>query len=121
MKYSEVKQFNPSMAECFFAFGNQQFAAGKVKAAISDDAEIFSGGAGLYGTQAGLAQFRKELDDLHQAIMDNCDPQDVYDYEFSNHECGYTGDDSIPLQIVADYFPNAEITRFSSRLMEDDI
>jgi len=60
-----------------------------------------------------------ELKNHKQFIIDNCRAQDVYDYEFSNHECGYTGNDAAALEIVANYFPGAEITRFPRRLMED--
>lgn len=117
MKYSEAKQFNPTMTECFFAFSTDQAKEGRKN--IPENAEIFAGGAGLYGTSEGLATFRQEMDTHQQMIKDNCDPQDVYNYEFSNHECGYTGDDSEALEIVADYFPGATVKRFPAELMED--
>lgn len=119
MKYSEAKQFNPTMKECFFAFSQQQATEGKEKANIPVDTEIFSAGAGLYGTSAGLAAFRQEMDAHEQMIKDNCEPQDVYDYEFCNHECGYTGSDREALEITLDYFPGAEVKRFPAELMED--
>lgn len=110
MKYSEAKQFNPSMTECFFAFSNEQFAEGKAKN-IPEGAKVLSAHHGMYGTQNGIDIFCAELAAHEKMIIANCDPQDVYNYEFANHECGYTGDDTEALEIVRDYFPNAIIKR----------
>ena len=37
-------------------------------------------------------------------ISKNCDPQQVYDYEFNNHECDYTCNDEDAFKITASYF-----------------
>jgi hypothetical protein len=118
MKYSEAKQFNPSMKECFFAFSNSQFEEGKAKA-IPEGAKVLSANHGLYGTDEGITNFMEELSQLKQTIIDNCDPQDVYNYEFGNHECGYTGNDQEALDIVHSFFPDAVVKRFPAELMED--
>lgn len=115
MRYTEAKQFNPSMTECFFAFSNQQFEEGKAKA-IPEGEKVLSANHGLYGTDRGIKAFMDELTGLRQRIIDNCDPQDVYNYEFGNHECGYTGDDTEALDIVKDYFPEAVVKRFPAEL-----
>lgn len=118
MKYLEAKQFNPSMKECFFAFSSIQFAEGKAKA-IPEGAKILSGDYGLYGTKEGITNFIEELSQHKQTIIDNCDPQDVYNYEFGNHECCYTGNDQDALDIVHSIFPDAVVNRFPAELMED--
>lgn len=41
---------------------------------------------------------------LKTEVVENCSPQEVYDYEFLNHECGWTGDDEEAIQIVLHYF-----------------
>ena len=117
MKYSEVKQLNSVLTECFFAFSDEQFAAGKAK--LPEDERILGAGAGLFGTFKGLKLFHNELYHHKQMIINNCDPQDIYNYEFSNHECGYTGDDSDALEILHSYFPDAIVERFPAHLMED--
>lgn len=117
MKYTEAKKFNPSMKECFFAFGNAQFQEGKAKS-IPEGEKVLSANHGLYGTDAGIKLFMQELAELNQRIVENCDPQDVYNYEFGNHECGYTGDDSEALDIVKGFFPDAVVNRFPAELME---
>lgn len=120
MKYRDIKTFNPTMTECFFAFNNQQFEEGRIKIRrTGNDAKIIRFGSGLFGTESGLNQFESELAAHHKQIMDNCDPQDVYEYEFVNHECGYTYDDIPALDIVNKYFPVAAVKRFPKELMED--
>ena len=118
MKYEEAKQFNPSMKECFFAFSNQQFEEGKAKS-IPEGAKVFSANHGLYGTDEGIKGFMQELSDLNQRIIDNCDPQDVYNYEFGNHECAYVGDDAEALEIVRNFFgDDVVVNRYPAELME---
>lgn len=117
MKYTEAKKFNPSMKECFFAFGNEQFTEGKAKN-IPEGKKVLSASLGLYGTDEGIKGFFDELAALRARIIENCDPQDVYNYEFGNHECAYTGDDTEALDIVTDYFPDAKVKRFPAELME---
>lgn len=118
MKYSEAKQFNPSMTECFFAFSNQQFEEGKAKN-IPEGKKVLSGPFGLFGTQEGINDFIQQYNEHDKMIVANCDPQDVYNYEFGNHECGYTGDDTEAMDIVKGFFPDAEIKRFPAELMEE--
>lgn len=117
MKYSAAKEFNPTMTECFFAFSKSQLEEGTSK--LPEGVKLLSAGHGLFGTDAGIKQFMQELADVRQRIINNCDPQDVYNYEFSNHECGYTGSDEDALNIVNDYFPGAVVKRFPAELMEE--
>jgi hypothetical protein len=101
--YKEIKSQQPVLFECFFAFGNDQFKEGKEKAGIVDK-KIFDGGHGLYGTQEGIKKLFDDYDKIDQEIADNCNPQDVYDYEFTNHECSYTNDDESAIKIVVGIF-----------------
>ena len=66
--------------------------------------KITTGGAGLYGTQEGIDSFRQFYADRREEIKSKCTPQEIYDYEYNNHECEYTGTDREALQIVKDYF-----------------
>ncbi len=58
----------------------------------------------LYGTKEGIAKFMNHYDEQSKQIANECDPQEVYDYEFGNHECSYTCDDEECIKIVFGYF-----------------
>jgi hypothetical protein len=101
--YSEIKSKHPELIECFFAFSNEQFKEGIQKAGIADK-KIYNGGAGLYGTKEGIQKFMSFYDDQTKEIAEKCNPQDVYNYEFNNHECSYTNDDTDAIKIVVSIF-----------------
>lgn len=103
MKYQELKNQQPVLEECFFAFSNEQFAEG-VKEHNLEGKKIYSGNYGVYGTKEGLLKLRAFYDGVHQQIAEQCSPQEVYDYEFDNHECTYVGDDEEAIDIVLDIF-----------------
>lgn len=107
MTYQEIKNQQPVLENCFFAFSNEQFAEGLNKFNL-DKKDILSGGAGLYGTKDGIKNLFSFYDSLNVRIGQECDPQAVYDYEFSNHECGYIGDDTEAMKIVVGYFTEAQ-------------
>lgn len=105
--YTELKNLEPTLTECFFAFSNQQFEEGKKKAGIEDQ-KILRGIGGLYGTQKGIKELYDFYDAISKRVGAECDPQEVYDYEFGNHECDYVGDDEEAIKIVASHFTDEQ-------------
>jgi hypothetical protein len=103
MNYHQLKDIQPELTECFFAFNNEQLAEGVKKTGIKRE-DIRSGGKGLYGTKKGILKLFADYDAISKRIGEECDPQQVYDYEFGNHECGYTGDDTEAIKLVVSYF-----------------
>jgi len=99
MNYDELINQHPVLFECFFAFSNDQFEKGKREAGI-EGKKIYNGGSGLYGTQEGIDKLFNDYEEIDKKISSECQPQDVYDYEFNNHECSYTCNDSEAISIV---------------------
>lgn len=112
MRYGEIKNeaYKIEHVEVFYAFSNEQFEEGmKI---IPAGEEVFKGFVGgQFGTKKGLFKLMSDLEENDEKIRAECTPQEIYNYEYDNHECGYTEDDSEALEIVECYFPNAKIKR----------
>ena len=101
--YATIKDKQPVLWECFFAFSNEQFAEGKKRMGI-EDKKIYDGGHGLYGTREGIRKLFDDYDAIDKEIAEKCDPQEVYQYEWNNHECSITCDDEDAINIVIRIF-----------------
>lgn len=102
-KYTELNSQQAPMIDCFFAFSPSQYNEGVAKHNLYDK-KLYNAGMGLIGTYEGIKAFKKFSDDITANITAECDPQEVYDYEFNNHECDYVGDDKEAIDIVIAYF-----------------
>ncbi|MCL2289239.1 MAG: hypothetical protein FWC34_00820 [Bacteroidetes bacterium] len=103
-RYREICDEQPILDKCFFAFSKSQFEDGRIKAGIGEDEKIFQDSCGLYGTKEGLEAVYAFYEAKNKKIAEECNPQDVYDYEWANHECMITYDDEEAIQIVIDLF-----------------
>ena len=103
-RYIEIKDEQPTLRKCFFAFSKQQFEKGKIEAGIGEDEEILSAHGGLFGTQQGIDELYKFYKGQNKRIAAECNPQDIYNYEWNNYECMITYDDEEAIQIVVDLF-----------------
>lgn len=50
----------------------------------------------------------KELEAIKKEIQEKCTPEEIYIFEFINHECAYTNDDTEALNTTRFYFENFE-------------
>lgn len=74
--------------DCFFAFSDKQFAQGlKSIRPLREGEKLVSIGAGGYGTRDGVERLFKFYDAMNAQIKAECNPQEVYVYEYNNHEC----------------------------------
>ena len=103
-RYIEITDEQPALNKCFFAFSKQQFEDGKREAGIKEDEKIYQDSYGLYGTKEGLEAVYTFYEERSKRIAEECNPQDVYNYEWNNHECMITYDDEEAIQIVIDLF-----------------
>lgn len=114
--YAEIKNQQPVLFECFFAFSDQQYNEGIAKNNL-EGKKIYRGFGGLFGTQEGIKKLYDDYDAITKEVAEKCDPQEVYDYEFSNHECSYTYDDSEAMKIVISYFEPEQYNAVKRRYM----
>lgn len=103
MNYQQIKNEQPILRNCFFAFSKEQLNEGIAKHNLEGQ-KLFSGYGGLYGTNEGINELMNFYDNLNTRIANECEPQEVYDYEHGNHECSYTCDDSDAMMIVISTF-----------------
>lgn len=105
-RYQQLKQTiaNHSPDNVFFAFSEQQYKEGIQKKGIPPTSKIVSGPMNIFGTQDGIESFFKFIDDVSEQISKECLAQDVYDYEYQNHECDLVYDDEEAIEIVVNYF-----------------
>lgn len=101
LKYDE----QPPQGNYFWAFDRNQLATGymrlKESGAVSEPKQLLNAGGGLFGT-------RQALDNLYMweikrgaRIADECDPQEVYLYEYNNHESFISWDGDLePIKII---------------------
>ena len=66
--------------------------------------KIFSTDIGLYGTSEGIEAYFGAFAKLREKVAVECNPQDVYNYEFNNHECEYVCCDSEAMKYVVSIF-----------------
>ena len=114
MSYQEIKNRQPVLKDCFFAFSNEQFAEG-IKEFSLEGQKIFKGAHGLFGTQEGIHDLMKFYDGTSAEISEKCTPKEVYDYEFINHECDYIGDDTDAIKLTLSYFDIEKVREVKRR------
>lgn len=75
----------------FFAFDQGQFDNGYKglvkKGFIKEGEKIKSFGQGCFGILDGMKRWMKECRDIDDQIRAECDPYEVYLYEYNNFEC----------------------------------
>lgn len=92
-RYKELKNSHPDTGKygVFFAFSKNQFKEGYDRLVkrgfIEDGDKIQYTRSGMYGTKGCIERFYRYYDTIYAKIKEECDPQEVYFYEYNNHEC----------------------------------
>ena len=81
-------EYDTEKSEIFFAFTNAQFDEA-VKRLRLEGKKIYRVGglSGGFGTDEGIRRYYAFLAECDRKITEECVPQEVYCYEFNNHEC----------------------------------
>ena len=105
----------------FWAFSDKQYEEGKARMKrlgfYHDGQKIISFGSGGFGTSEELIdKFFDFYKERNKKAVKECDPQEVYIYEYNNHECmlGWDGDEPA-YKIIVDMYGEEiakGITRF---------
>ena len=103
MKYKEIINQKFDYKEIFFAITKEQIEKGLDETGIRGR-KIYKGGSCLYGTHEGIIAFFNFNKAIIKKIEQECDPQEVYEYEYSNHECNYVGKDTEAILMIISYF-----------------
>ena len=109
-RYQELKKEHPNTEDygMFFAFGDKQFEEGRqwliAKGYLKEGEKVLSAGMGMYGTQEGIDRYMAFYEEREKKIAKECAPQEVYFYEWNNHECMISMDDDEAMKVVIGYF-----------------
>lgn len=97
--------------QCFFAFSEKQLKEGLERLALPEGEKLVRTGYGLFGTREGMDRLHEEYARLRKRIVEECDAQEVYLYEYNNHECciDWDGDENA-IKLIIDYW-GAETAR----------
>lgn len=101
LKYDE----QPPCGNYFWAFDRKQLAAGymrlKESGAVSEPNQLVNAGGGLFGTPKAIDNLRMWEIKRGARIADECDPQEVYLYEYNNYESFISWDGDLePIMII---------------------
>lgn len=90
-RYRELCDRHPNADECgvFFAFSDKQFEEGYAR--LVELRHINQGDkvcrtSTIFGTKEGIRKFYQFYEENMDVIKNECDPQEVYFYEFNNFE-----------------------------------
>lgn len=104
--WKSLQEADLSKFDMFAAFSKEQFEKGlKSIRPLNDGEKLCSLGAGIFGTKDGIKKYLNLIKVTHKKIAEECDPQEVYVYEFNNFESAIAFDgDENAIKIVADIF-----------------
>lgn len=101
-EYHKLKYENHAPdGEYFFAFSDKQFEEGMKKL---NGKKVYRAKYGLFGTKEGLDKYFEYYNNKDKVIAERCNPQEVYYWEYNNHECmfdPYEGD-AEPMRLIID-------------------
>lgn len=111
LKYDD----QPPEGEYFYAFSQEQFNQ-QMKAKHLEGKKIYRGVYGLYGTNEGIDKLIEYIDGVSKRIKEECNPQEVYFYEYNNHECMIDWDGDLEaIKLIVTYW-GADVARTIKRI-----
>lgn len=92
--------------DCFFAFSDKQFNEGLKKIRpLKEGEKLVPLCGGGFATKDGVERLSAYYKSVDDKIRQECDPQEVYFYEYNNFECMISWDgDEEAINLVESYF-----------------
>lgn len=116
-RYREIQDEHPDADKyaVFFAFSKEQFEEGYnglvEKGFIKNGDKVLQSAGGMFGTKEGINAFLGYYEERDKKIPLECDPQEVYFYEYNNHESMLAWDGDLEaIKLVIDYW-GADVAR----------
>lgn len=112
LRYGKTGQADFDKLGIFCAFSNEQFDEGYAKLVrlghIKDGEKVVRVTNGTFGTREGRAKLIEFYDKVEERIKKECDPQEVYYFEYNNYECciSWDGDLGAIKTIIRTYGPD---------------
>lgn len=122
-KAIRTKRTNEAFTDCgvFWAFSNEQFAAGQARTVLAEGDKLVSIGAGGYMPKSKVAELKatlKAIDREHAAtVKANKAAREAHiAYELHNHEATYTGDLTDTMEALGKGYTRAEVLKVYTKL-----
>lgn len=117
--YHQIKEEERSFSDpcMFYAFSDEQFEQGMkiAKQHMQPGEKMLKGRYGMFATQAAYDRWVEHLNACDQRIKRECDPQEVYCYEYNNYECciSWEGDEEAYKVVRSIWGADVEVKRFN--------
>ncbi|MCM1503368.1 MAG: hypothetical protein NC115_12010 [Bacteroidales bacterium] len=104
----------------FVAFNQETFdrEMKRIKPLLEDGEKLVRIGGGVYGTREGYRRLTEYYDSVQEKIRQECDPWEIYLYEWNNFECciAWDGDEDAIKEICRIW--GDEVARSIPRLIQ---
>lgn len=119
-RYHELKaeqsKVNVHKYDVFFAFSNTKFAEElKRIRPLKEGEKLVRIGGGGYGTRDGVKRLFEFYESIDAKIKEECDPQEIYFYEYNNHESMFAWDGDLEVIKIIIGIWGADVARSIKR------
>lgn len=104
----------------FFAFDKKQFEDGKTaiqkRGWLKEGEKLCRIQGGGFATKRAIDKFFAYSDEISNQIKNDCDAQEIYDYEFNNYESDIAPDGDLEaMKIVLSYFDEDKLNEIKRK------
>lgn len=124
MKYQELKDKLSSYFSAengfFFAFNEKQFKEGKEQIRkyghLSEGEKLVRIAGGGFTTRKAYEKYTSFFDAIKKQIATECNPQEIYDYEYFNFESMYAPNGDLDaMKVVLGYFGEEKLKQIARK------